>query len=433
VRKLFVLVILIIAYTGGFLSTPVYADNVELPSWFFTQDGVVGVSDMDMDAEEALKQAIVRALFVQAVSEGVELSSVYELYYHMENGRRDAIDNQKSHCLAEFTAQLTDYDYEVLDVFYTEYDEAVVLLNVYHGNDDGVQKNAEFNGSYIYYFDGTLRDPEYGDMLSLNTNTPDEEVQSSAWLAITEKSSTTVYSTTDEIKERLLEKYYVYAQGGDTPKNVVNQNTKHGLWHCFTDTFMQAMSKFIPRKTVLSSTNRMISDFQSINDDSDYSDKVQDLVRLTYKTNVFCDILSLSCDKLNLYIDWNITEAGLADTIQSDCGHAYNYEIEGYQAVVGSDYSKAKNESERIALITAANEIAKMAKFKISGAVNDFSMMENEDFYQRYCDTTQISTILMMRNVEHIVVEEPELKNGVYRSKIKTRVMRDNIVPIKRK
>jgi len=60
-------------------------------------------------------------------------------------------------------------------------------------------------------------------------------------------------------------------------------------------------------------------------------------------------------------------------------------------------------------------------------------MMENEDFYQRYCDTTQISTILMMRNVEHIVVEEPELKNGVYRSKIKTRVMRDNIVPIKRK
>lgn len=432
-RKLFVLVILIIAYTGGFLSTPVYADNVELPSWFFTQDGVVGVSDMDMDAEEALKQAIVRALFVQAVSEGVELSSVYELYYHMENGRRDAIDNQKSHCLAEFTAQLTDYDYEVLDVFYTEYDEAVVLLNVYHGNDDGVQKNAEFNGSYIYYFDGTLRDPEYGDMLSLNTNTPDEEVQSSAWLAITEKSSTTVYSTTDEIKERLLEKYYVYAQGGDTPKNVVNQNTKHGLWHCFTDTFMQAMSKFIPRKTVLSSTNRMISDFQSINDDSDYSDKVQDLVRLTYKTNVFCDILSLSCDKLNLYIDWNITEAGLADTIQSDGGHAYNYEIEGYQAVVGSDYSKAKNESERIALITAANEIAKMAKFKISGAVNDFSMMENEDFYQRYCDTTQISTILMMRNVEHIVVEEPELKNGVYRSKIKTRVMRDNIVPIKRK
>ena len=432
-RKLFVLVILIIAYTGGFLSTPVYADNVELPSWFFTQDGVVGVSDMDMDAEKALKQAIVRALFVQAVSEGVELSSVYELYYHMENGRRDAIDNQKSHCLAEFTAQLTDYDYEVLDVFYTEYDEAVVLLNVYHGNDDGVQKNAEFNGSYIYYFDGTLRDPEYGDMLSLNTNTPDEEVPSSAWLAITEKSSTTVYSTTDEIKERLLEKYYVYAQGGDTPKNVVNQNTKHGLWHCFTDTFMQAMSKFIPRKTVLSSTNRMISDFQSINDDSDYSDKVQDLVRLTYKTNVFCDILSLSCDKLNLYIDWNITEAGLADTIQSDGGHAYNYEIEGYQAVVGSDYSKAKNESERIALITAANEIAKMAKFKISGAVNDFSMMENEDFYQRYCDTTQISTILMMRNVEHIVVEEPELKNGVYRAKIKTRVMRDNIVPIKRK
>lgn len=430
-RKLFVLVVLIIAYTGDFISTPVYADNGELPSWFFTQNGVVGVSDMDMDAEEALKQAIVRALFVQAVSEGVEISSVYELYYHMENGR-DAIDNQKSHCLAEFKAQLTDYDYEVLDVFYTEYDEAVVLLNVYHGNDDGVQKNAEFNGSYMYYFDGTIRDPEYGDMLSLKTNTPDEELQSLAWLAITEKSSTTVYSTTDEKKERLLEKYYVYTQGGGIPKTVVNQNTKHGLWHCFTDTFMQAMSNFIPRKAIVSSTNRMISDFQSLNENSEYSDKVQDLVRLTYKTNVFCDITSLSCDKLNLYIDWNITEAGLTEETQLD-GAQYTYEIEGYQAVVGPDYSKAKNESERIALITAANEIAKMAKFKISGVANDFSMMENEDFYQRYCDTTQISTILMMRNVEHVAVDETELKNGVYRSKIKTRVMRDNIVPIKRK
>lgn len=432
-KKLFVLVVLIIAYTGGFISTPVYADNDALPSWFFNQYGAVGVSDMDMDADEALQQAIVRALFVQAVSEGVEISSVYELYYHMENGRRDAIDNQKSHCLAEFKAQLVNYDYEVLDVFYTEYDEAVVLLNVYHGNDDGEQKNAEFNGSYIYYFDGTLSDPEYGDMLSLAANTPEEEMQSLAWLAITENSSTTVYSTTAGNKERLLEKYYVYAQGGDTPKNVVYQNTKHGLWNCFTDTFMQAMSKFIPQKTIISSTNRMISDFQSLNEDAEYNDKVQDLVRMTYKTNVFCDIFSLSCDKLNLYIDWRITETGMADDAQPDGGKAYKYEIEGYQAVVGSDYSKAKNESERVALITAANEIAKMAKFKISGATNDFSMMENEDFYQRYCDTTQISTILLMRNVEYVNIEEPELQNGVYRSKIRTQVIRDNIIPIKRK
>ena len=59
--------------------------------------------------------------------------------------------------------------------------------------------------------------------------------------------------------------------------------------------------------------------------------------------------------------------------------------------------------------------------------------MENEDFYQRYCDTTQISTILIMKDVEHIVVDEPELKNGVYCTKIKARVSRDNIVPIKKK
>ena len=432
-RQLFVLLTFIIAYTGGFFCSPVYADNGDMPSWFYSQEGVIGVSDMDMEPEAALNLAITRALFVQAVSEGLEISSVYELYYHMESGNRNAIDNQKSHCLAEFKAELVDYDYDVLDVFYTEYDEAVVLLNVYHGNDDGVQKNAEFKGSYMYYFDGTINDPEYGDMLSLTINTHDEEVKSSQWLAMTANSSTTVFSTTDDNKVRLLEKYYVYGQGGDTPKNTVNQNTKHGLWHCFSDTFMQAMSNFIPRKAIISSTNRMISDFQSLNEDAEYNDKVQDLARLTFKTNVFCDIVSLSCDKLNIYIDWKITEAGLADNSQPDDGKSYNYEIEGYQAVVGSDFSKAKNESERIAFITAENEIAKMAKFKARGAVNDFSMMENEDFYQRYCDTTQISTILIMKDVEHIVVDEPELKNGVYCTKIKARVSRDNIVPIKKK
>ena len=421
------------AYTGGILCSPVYADNEDMPSWFYTQDGIIGVSDMDMETEAALNQAIARALFVQAVSESLEISSVYELYYHMENGRRNAIDNQKSHCLAEFKAELADYDYDILDVYYTEYDEAVVLLNVYHGIDDGVQKNAEFNGSYMYYYDGTIRDPEYGDMLSLTITTPDEEVKSSQWLAMTANRSTTVYSTTDDKKVRLLEKYYVYGKGGDTSKNAVNQNTRHGLWHCFLDTFMQAMSNFIPRKTIISSTNRMISDFQSLNEDAEYSDKVQDLARLTFKTNVFCDITSLLCDKLNLYIDWNITEAGLADNTQPEDGQSYNYEIEGYQAVVGSENSKAKNESERIALITAENEIAKMAKFKASGAVNDFSMMENDDFYQRYCDTTQISTILIMNNVERVVVDEPELKNGVYCTKIMARVLRDNIVPIKKK
>lgn len=428
-NKLLLLVIALLVYTGDSFCSPVYSGDEDMPSWFYVPTGVIGVSDMYLDEEDALNQAIGRALFMQAVSEKLEIASVYELYYHFENGRKNCVDDQKSHCFAEFKADLVDYDYDVLDVYYTEYEEAVVLLNVYHGNDDGVQKNATFSGSYMFYFDGTIRYPEFGDMLMLECNTPDEEVKSSEWLARTENASTTVYSTTDSENERILEKYYTYSNGGDKSENAVSQNTRHGLWHCFTDTFMQALSNFIPRKTVMSSTNRMISDFQSLNEDAEYSDKVQDLARMTYKTDVFCDINGLSSEKGNLYVDWNIVEAGMPEE-ETDGGKAYNYEIEGYQAVVGSDYSKAKNESRRIALICAANEIAKMAKFSVSGAATDFTIGDEDEFYTRYCDTTQISTMLIMKDMEEIRIVEPELKNGVYCSKIKARVNRNNVLQL---
>lgn len=404
-----------------------------MPSWFYNQSGVVGVSDMNLEKEKALNQAIGRALFMQAVSENLEISSVYELYYHFENGQKNSLDDQKSHSMAEFKAELVDYDYDIVEVYYTDYDEAVVLLNVYHGNDDTLQKNAKFDGAYMFYYDGTIRYPEYGDMLVLNITTPEEEIKSQEWLARTEKSYTTVYSTTDGESERVLEKYYSYSKGGDTSEDVVNQNTRHGLWHCFTDTFMQAMSNFMPKKTLISSTNRMISDFQSYNKDSEYSDKVQDLARMTYKTNVFCEVNGLLCDKGNLYVDWNIVEVGMPEEEGQSGGKIYDYEIEGYQAVVGSDYSKAKNESRRIALICAENEIAKTAKFSVKGAATDFTVGDEDEFYTRYCDTTQISTILIMKDVQEIHVEEPELKNGVYSSKIKAVISKSNIIPIKKK
>lgn len=432
-KRYLLLVITLLVYTGDIFCSPVYSGYNEMPSWFYNQSGVVGVSDMNLEKEKALNQAIGRALFMQAVSENLEISSVYELYYHFENGQKNSIDDQKSHSMAEFKAELVDYDYDIVEVYYTDYDEAVVLLNVYHGNDDTLQKNAKFDGAYMFYYDGTIRYPEYGDMLVLNITTPEEEIKSQEWLARTEKSYTTVYSITDGESERVLEKYYSYSKGGDTSEDVVNQNTRHGLWHCFTDTFMQAMSNFMPKKTLISSTNRMISDFQSYNKDSEYSDKVQDLARMTYKTNVFCEVNGLLCDKGNLYVDWNIVEVGMPEEEGQSGGKIYDYEIEGYQAVVGSDYSKAKNESRRIALICAENEIAKTAKFSVKGAATDFTVGDEDEFYTRYCDTTQISTILIMKDVQEIHVEEPELKNGVYSSKIKAVISKSNIIPIKKK
>ena len=432
-KKFLLILLTLLAYTGDMFCSPVYAGDTELPSWFYHPSGVIGVSDMNLDKEVAVNQAIIRALFVQAVSENVSVSSVYELYYHVENGRRNSIDNQKSHSIAEFEAELLDYDYDVMEVFYTEYNEAVVMLNVNHGQNDGIKKNAKFTGSYMYYFDGTIRKPEFGDLLSLKMETPDEEITSLEWNATTELSVKSVFSTINDEQTRIVEKYNYYSNFGEILENAVFQNTRHGIWYCLVDTFIQSLTNFMPSKSLISSTNRTISDYMTKNKYADYNDIVQDLVRLTYKTHVYCDINEMSCKNGYVYVDWSVVEAGLPAENKEKVGQMFDYEIEGYQPVVGTDYSKAKNESRRIALICAQNEIAKMANYKVTGTSIDFTMSDEQDYYTRYCDTTQISTLFMMRDVIENNVEEPGYKDGVYCSKIKAMINTMDIIPIKKK
>ncbi|MBQ4205575.1 MAG: hypothetical protein II662_02830 [Bacteroidales bacterium] len=409
--------------------SPAYADYKELPSWFFNPYGVIGVSDMDLDSVTAVNQAVVRAMFMHAISQKLSMSSVYELYYHMENDGNNNIDDQKSHCLAEFETSISGYGYDIIDIGFTKYKEAIVLLNVYNDYDENNEKSANFNGSYMFYFDGTIRNPEYGDTFVLDMSAPGEDINNLKWLSKTEGRYSVQTSTIDSITNNVIERYYSYGAGGSVPKNVVNQNTRHGLWHSIADTFMQAMTNFIPQKATIKSTNRMITDYQSLNQSADYRDKVQDIVRMTFKTDLSCRINGIECENGVMYVDWDVSELNKADVSFSEQSN-YIYESHGYQAVVGYDKSKARNESRRIALISAENEIAKMANFRISEISNDFSISQDNDYYQRYTDTAQISTKLVLKDVQEIVVSEPELQDGVYCSKIKAKINKNCIIPL---
>ena len=416
------------AYTGA-SESPVYADYGDLPSWFYNPYGVIGVSDMALDSVTAVNQAVVRALFLHSVSKNLQISSVYELYYHIENDGNNKIDNQKSHCLAEFSTVLNGYGYDIIDVYFTRYKEAVVMLNVYEDYTANDEKNATFIGYYTYYFDGTIKYPEYGDALTLKMTAPEEKIKELEWVAKTENRISIQSSTIDTITNNIIEKYYNYGAGGKVSKNAVNQNTRHGLWHCISDTFMQALSNFMPQKAIIKSTNRMITDYQTLNGSADYHDKVQDIVRLTYKTDLSCKINGLECENGLIYADWQVTELNRTD-IKSLSNQTYTYESHGYQAVVGYDKSKARNEARRIALVSAENEIAKMADFRISGIADEFSANLENEYYQRYCDTAQISTKLLLRDIQEIIVTEPELNNSVYCSKIKAQINGNNIIQI---
>lgn len=414
------------AYAGEVFS-PAYAGYDELPAWFYNPYGAIGVSDMDLDSVTAVNQAVLRAVFMHAISQKLTMSSVYELYYHMENDGNNNIDDQKSHCLAEFDASANSYGYDIIDIFFTKYDEAVVMLNVYDDYLEENPKSAEFNGSYMFYYDGTLRNPEYGDLFELKMNAANEDINNLEWISKTEGRYSVQSSTIDTITKNVIEKYYYYGNGGNVSRSAVNQNTRHGLWHCIADTFMQALTNFSPQKFIIKSTNRMISDYQSLNESANYHDKVQDIVRMTYKTDLSCRINGFECENGVMYVDWEVTELNRTIAIPTE-NTGFSYESHGYQAVVGSDNSKARNESRRVALISAENEIAKMADFKIREIADEFSVGQDNEYYQRYIDTAHISTKLILKDVQEITVAEPELKDGVYCSKIKAQISGGNVV-----
>lgn len=432
-KLLYVIVAIACVFTSakeacaGEVFSPAYADYEQLPSWFYNPYGAIGVSDMALDSTMAVNQAIMRAVFMHAISQKLSMSSVYELYYHIENDGRNNIDDQKSHCLAEFDASISKYGYDIIDIYFTKYDEAVVLLNVYDDYDESNERVAEFNGSYMFYYDGTIRKPEYGDLFELKMNAANAEINNLEWVSKTEGRYSVQSSTIDTITNKVIERYYNYGAGGNVSRSAVNQNTRHGLWHCIADTFMQALTNFTPHKSMIKSTNRMITDYQSLNQSADYHDKVQDIVRMTYKTELSCKINGFECENGIMYVDWEVAELDYHITFPTE-SKSYSYESHGYQAVVGNDNSKARNEARRVALISAENEIAKMANFKIRERADDFSVSENNDYYQRYVDTAHISTKLILEDVQEIIVAEPELKDGVYCSKIKAQINNNNII-----
>ena len=418
----------VMAYTGGLNGSSAYADDV-LPAWFFNPTGPIGVSDPELNEDEALHQAVVRALFMCSISENLNLMSVYELYYH--NDMKDDGElstKQQSHCMAAFNTQLNKYSYEIAEVFYTEYNEAIVMLNMLNNAPDYMLRNADFEGDYLFYFDGA-HSPDYGDMLTITMNAPDEYMEKNEWLAKTERSRVWVYSTTDSVQARLLDNGNNYIVGGATTKNALSQNTGHGLWHAISDTYMQALSNFTPRKVLLGSTNMMNTNIYGYKGEMDYRNKVQDMTRLVFKSKVSCKINSISIEKGILKADWSIYEVGCQDKNNIDGSDVYSYETESYQGIVDAEQSKTKNEAKRLALMFAKKELARMSLSNISTLKDNFSLIEEDAFYSKFCDSTQSSTNMILMDVEEITVEGPEIVNGYYHVKMKARVDKNNIRP----
>ena len=274
----------------------------DLPGWVLNcKNANIGISDPNLDTIVAYNQAVNRALAFYALNQSMELSSVYEYYYH-DNNLNGNYNNQKSHWIAEFETSLENFSYEVLDVFFTKYNEIIVSVKV---NEDTKSDNElVVNGSFMYHYDYVNDKVEYGEKQLLSITTDDDIVSEILWMSTIDNANVVKMTYINELPFKLKTSVNVYEDNGNVNDDMFFLENRYGLWDCYVDTFMQAVSNFEPDGIVLKNSTRQITQDENGN----YGDKSQDIMRRVIKNKVSSSLKSLSFKSGMLYADWEIVE-----------------------------------------------------------------------------------------------------------------------------
>lgn len=274
----------------------------DLPAWFLNCKSTnIGVSDPNLDTIVAYNQAVKRALTFYALSQNMELSSVYEYYYNNNHLNGD-YNNQKSHWIAEFEAELKNFSYEVTNVFRTKYNETIVSINV--REDKTSDKVLDINASFMYHYDYIDDKTEYGEKQLLSISTDNELIEKIYWMSTIDNNNITKISYINELPFKLKKSINVYGDCGRINDNMAFVENRYGLWDCYMDTFMQAISNFEPENIVLKNSTRQITH----EDNGNYGDKSQDIMRRVIKNKVSCSLKSISFKNGIMYADWEVIE-----------------------------------------------------------------------------------------------------------------------------
>lgn len=260
----------------------------------------LGISDPNNDSEKAYDQAVKRALAFYAISQQVELSSLYELYYMNANAAY-SVDNQKSHWMAELSSSISGYSYIVKAEYRTKYNETIVLLEV--KNDEKQDNTISMSSSFMYYYEGINGKMEYGEKQVVNILTH-EDVNILEWVSLIDKTTINKLSYNNKSKTKIKPYAYFYEDYGTITDDMLFSDNKYGLWNSYIDTFFQAISIFESNNSMIKSTNRQVT--QEIN--GYFEDKSQDIIRSVMKTQVSCFLVSISLKNNKFYARWDIKE-----------------------------------------------------------------------------------------------------------------------------
>lgn len=272
-------------------------NSVDDKSEFF----YLGISDPIIDTLLAYEQAVQRALAFYALSTSVDFSSVYEYYYLDAVVDENDHDNQKSHWIAEFDAEVKGVSYKVKEQYRTNFNETIVLLSITNNADSKVDVNV--SGMFMYHYDYDNNQVIYGEKQILTIQTGDSP-NILEWNSTVDNRKYLKKSITNGELNVLKHVINIYEDYGTVNDEMVFCENKFGLWNSFIDTFFQAMSLFESKYVVVKNTYRQIT--QESN--GAYEDKNQNIARMVMKTNTSCTLNKFSLKNNILYANWEIIE-----------------------------------------------------------------------------------------------------------------------------
>lgn len=383
-------------------SSPV--SDCSLPAWFLPSNGFIGVSDPKLDSADGYNQAVARALLMYSVSNNISISTVYELYYHVENNSV-SIDNVKSRFLSEFKSEVANYSYEVTNYYVTKYNETIVDVVVFE--DAKADNQISTDASLMLSFDSNKGHSSFGEQIMLNSVYKSDSTIEASWKSIFINGSCKKTSSLGG-KNLEIQKPYSYYEdyGNGDSDDYVFSDLKNGLWNAYVDLFFQALSNFRCNDVIIKVTGRNISEAYN----ESYNEKSQRIARMAFCTEANAKINNIILKNNVLYAKWDFADIKGNENKNIIGAKRYTYNGYGHQPIVYEEESKAKNEAYRAASLHADSELSIIAYSSVNKNMDNYRLNEGSLIK----DTVTISSYSRFNTIQILKEKKPVRKNNAY-------------------
>ena len=197
---------------------------------------------------------------------------------------------------------MENFSYEVEKVFRTKYNEIIVSIKV---NEDKSSDNELFvKGSFMYHYDYIDGKMAYGEKQLLSISANDNDFEKLSWVSTIDNDIVVKKTYINELPFKLKRTVNVFNECGNVDGDMPFVENKYGLWDCYIDTFLQAISNFESENIVLKNSTRQITHETN----GDFGDKSQDIIRRVIKSDISCSLKSISLKNNMFYANWEVVE-----------------------------------------------------------------------------------------------------------------------------